>query len=91
MLAQWQYLELQARLNWLITYQPHFENQERGVGPLRQSLVGTLVNDALQMESLHRAGIPVWLHSPQELFSHYISNSLPFPSYGSDEEPVIPM
>jgi hypothetical protein len=90
-LAQWRYLELQARLDWLITYRPRFQSRERGVGALRQSLVGALVDDESEMDSLHRAGIPVWLHVPQHSASHNISTTLSFPSYGSDEEPIVPM
>jgi hypothetical protein len=90
-LAQWRYLELQARFDWLITYQPRFQSRERGVGACRQSLVGALVDNESEMDSLHRAGVPVWLHVPQHSESHKILTTLSFPSYSSDEEPIVPM
>jgi hypothetical protein len=90
-LAQRRYLELQARLDWLRTYRPRLHSQGRGIMPLRQSLVGAFVNDVAQMESFHAAGIPVWLHDTQQPSSCKISTTLSFPSYGSNEEPVIPM
>jgi hypothetical protein len=90
-LAQRRYLELQARFEWLVTYRPRLQDKWREVTTPGESLVGVLVDDVSQMHLFHRAGIPVWLHTPQESIACHISTPLPFPSYGSGEEPVVPM